>query len=173
MSWVKHNGVKVWKKELKKYPARLNIGLSGDKVGNILWRITEGKQLDGIKAKLIILMIGTNNLGRNTPDEIATGIQNILKIIKEKQPGAKVLLLSVLPVSWQMNKYGLVNERICKFADDKTVYYLDLAPEFLKKDQKNKTQHLHDGLHPTEEGYRIMANKLIPVIDKILASEKK
>lgn len=173
MSWVKHNGVKVWKKELKKYPAKLNIGLSGDKVGNILWRITEGKQLDGCKARLIILMIGTNNLGRNTPDEIAAGIADILKLIKEKQPGAKVLLLSVLPVSWQMNKYGLINERICKFADDKTVYYLDLAPEFLKKDQKNKTQHLHDGLHPTEEGYRIMANKLIPVIDKILASEKK
>jgi lysophospholipase L1-like esterase len=83
-----------------------------------------------------------------------------------------VLLLSVLPVSWKMNQYYLINERICKFADDKTVYYLDLAPEFLKKDQKNKTQHLHDGLHPTEEGYRIMANKLIPVIDKILAAKE-
>lgn len=168
MTWVKHNGSKVWNNEFKKYPSRLNIGLSGDKIQNILWRITEGKQLDYAKPSMIILMIGANNLGKNSnQNDNADGIKKIIETIQTKQPQAKILLLSVLPVSWRMTQYAELNKIICKFHDGKKVFFLDVASCFLKPD--GKPQYLHDGLHPTEEGYRAMAKKMIPEIDRILA----
>ena len=166
MYWVKINGMKAWKKEFGKYSSKVNFGISGDKIENLHWRITDGKQLDGYKAKVIVLMIGANNLGKNTPQEMADGIKNVLVTMQQKQPQAKIILCSLLPVDWQMKNYKAVNEIICKFADSKSIYYLDLAPLFLK--ENGKTQRLKDGLHPNEEGYFLMAEKIRMEIDRVL-----
>jgi hypothetical protein len=42
----------------------INMGVSGDRTEHVLWRFEQG-QLDGIKAKVAIVMIGTNNSGKN------------------------------------------------------------------------------------------------------------
>ena len=56
-------GVQVWRKYFLDPPYRaLNLGFSGDRTENVLWRIDHG-ELDGYKAKAIVLMIGTNNGG--------------------------------------------------------------------------------------------------------------
>ena len=54
-------------------------------------------ELDGFKAKLIILMLGTNNLNRNDNADIAAGDAAIVNEFKKHQPQAKVLILGVFP----------------------------------------------------------------------------
>jgi hypothetical protein len=44
-----------------------DFGISGDQVQHVLWRVQHG-QLDGQDPKLVMLMIGTNNLGQNQKD---------------------------------------------------------------------------------------------------------
>ena len=169
MHWVKVNGLKAWNKEFGKIVSKYNFGLSKDKVENVHWRITEGKQLDGYKTKVIVLMIGVNNImgkNSNTPEEVAEGIKNLLAVMKQKQPQAKILLLGLTPVSWDMKKYKEVNNLICKFGDEKTVFYRDFSGEFLTKE--GTTQKLKDGLHFSEEGFFAMAAKLRPELEKLL-----
>ena len=42
----------------------INMGVSGDRTQNVLWRFEQG-QLDGIKAKVAVVMIGTNNSNKD------------------------------------------------------------------------------------------------------------
>lgn len=50
-----------------------NFGIGGDRTQHVLWRITEGKELEGINPKVAVMMIGTNNTGNNTAEDIAKG----------------------------------------------------------------------------------------------------
>jgi hypothetical protein len=44
----------------------VNMGFSGDRTQHVLWRFDNG-EIDGIKPKLAILMIGTNNSNEGLP----------------------------------------------------------------------------------------------------------
>src|ERR1043165_3659777 len=67
-----------------------NFGIGGDKTQNVLWRIQNG-ELDGIAPKLVVLMIGTNNT--ESKEDVALGIETIVKEIRIRSPQAKILLL--------------------------------------------------------------------------------
>jgi hypothetical protein len=55
-------GKKAWADNFAPLKA-VNLGIGGDQTGHVLWRITEGKELEPIKPKLAVIMIGTNNTG--------------------------------------------------------------------------------------------------------------
>src|SRR5204863_676117 len=73
-----------------------NFGIGGDRTEHVLWRLQNG-ELDGIQPKVVVLMIGTNNTGANSAEDIADGIKAIVKTIREKSKDSKVLLLAVFP----------------------------------------------------------------------------
>ena len=80
----------------------LNLGTSADRTEHVLWRLTEGHELDGYEAKCILLMIGTNNSGhfpfdKEPPVDTILGIKEILKVIAEKQPNARTILTAIFP----------------------------------------------------------------------------
>src|SRR5271163_766009 len=62
-----------------------NFGIGGDRTQHVLWRIQHG-ELDGIEPKATVIMIGTNNLGADTPDEIAQGIKSIVAQVRRRLP---------------------------------------------------------------------------------------
>src|SRR5581483_7232139 len=58
-----------------------NFGIGGDRTQHVLWRIQNG-ELDGITPKVAMLMIGTNNTGNDSAEQIAEGITAIVKQIR-------------------------------------------------------------------------------------------
>jgi lysophospholipase L1-like esterase len=74
----------------------LNLGFGWDRTENVLWRIGHG-ELDGIQPKVIIIKIGTNNIGLNSAEDIAAGVEAVCDAAHDKQPQAKILLLGILP----------------------------------------------------------------------------
>ena len=89
------NGKVIWAQTFGAWePA--NFGIGGDRTQHVLWRIQNG-ELDGLKPKAAVVMIGTNNVGSDDAEGIARGITKIVETIREKTPGSKILLLAVFP----------------------------------------------------------------------------
>ncbi|MBI1916670.1 MAG: GDSL family lipase, partial [Planctomycetes bacterium] len=126
--------------------------------------------------KVVMLMIGTNNLGNNTAEEIADGIKAIVKETHKRSPKTKVLLLGIFPrgpkPNPQREKIKQVNEIIAKLDDGgKTVEYLDLAEKFLEKDGTLSKEIMPDYLHLSAKGYRIWADAVKGPIKELLGNK--
>jgi|SRR5262245_60112561 len=139
-----------------------NFGISGDTTQGVLWRMQNG-ELEGFKSKLIVLMLGTNNINRNPNDDIVEGDRLIIEEFKKRQPQSKVLLLGIFPRSPDpANPFRAtikeINGKLAKLADNKQVFYMDIGDKFLTADGTLTPEIMNDGLHPTEKGYQIWAD---------------
>ena len=76
----------------------MNAGIGGDQTQHVLWRLDNGN-IDGIKPKLAVIMIGTNNSGTDSSEDIAAGIKAIVAKLREKLPETKILLLGIFPAA--------------------------------------------------------------------------
>ena len=118
-------------------------------------------------------MIGTNNSGSNTPEQIAEGVEVIVKQLGDKLPETRVLLLAVFPRGANKDdKRRQVNEKanaiFSKLADDKRVYYLDIGPNFLEDDGTLTREIMPDLLHLSQKGYMIWAESIEKKLSELL-----
>jgi len=146
-----NNGKEAWNKYFGNKPV-VNMGFGWDRVENVLWRVQHGT-LDGIDLKHIVLMIGTNNLGLNTDEEIVHGLHHLLQAIQSRQPAAGILLMGLLPRRKMEERIFTINQKIAKLANGKRIKYADAGALFLQKDNKINEGLFTDGLHPNESGY--------------------
>lgn len=165
------NGQKaIWTNAFGKYkPA--NFGIGGDRTQHVLWRIENG-ELDGIKPKAAVVMIGTNNSGQDSAEGIAKGITKIVETIRAKTPETKILLLAVFPrnekPSATRDKLKDVNARIAKLDDGKKVFFLDIGDKFLQPDGTLTKEIMYDYLHLTAKGYQIWADAISPKLAELM-----
>ena len=170
--WEK-GGHAVWDQYYGKLKA-LNFGVTGDEIQNLLWRFSHG-QLDGIKPKVAIVMIGTNNSNGhdNTEGEILDGIKEVVREIRQKQPGAKVLVLGIFPRGAtfcpERNKIVQVNQALARIEDGKDIFYMDVGSQFVSRNGSISKDVLGDGIHPTAAGYEIWAKAMEPKLEELLA----
>ena len=172
-------GKTVWDKYWAGEPYKaLNLGFGGDKTENLLWRITEGRELDGYEAKAIVLMIGVNNIGqRNDPAaDVICGVKWILEVIRAKQPKAKTVLCAILPIGEKADNpcrlpIATVNRELQKYADGRHVIWCDFSDRFLLPDGSIPRDILPDFVHPREEGYYCWTAALLPLVNAILRDD--
>ena len=165
------SGKGVWAKFYSKRNA-VNLGIGGDRTQHVIWRLDNGNIKD-IKPKAAVIMIGTNNSGSNTPEQIAEGVAVIVKQLRTKLPETRILLLAVFPRGTDKNdKRRQVNEKtnaiFMKLADGKHVHYLDLGPHFLAKDGTLSREIMPDLLHLSEKGYTIWAECMDAKLTELL-----
>jgi len=159
-----------------------NFGISGDRTQGVLWRMENG-ELEGYTPKLMMLMIGTNNLGGgrgrvgNTPEEIAEGITAVVSKFRTKFPEAKVLLLGVFPRGASPDNPAReaikqINGIIAKLDDGKSVRYMAIGPKLLEPDGSISVEVMKDGLHPAAKGYEIWAEAVMPTFLELLGKSR-
>lgn len=140
-----------------------NLGFGWDRTENVLWRIDHG-ELDGIKPKVIIIKIGTNNIGLNTPEAIAAGIEAVCAAAHDKQPEAKILLLGVLTRRDETPGHSAteqVNKLLAApFVGVKHVTFRNLGSAFRRGDGTPNASLFTDAVHLNEAGYGILGTKL-------------
>jgi beta-glucosidase len=168
------NNNDVWKRYYEPRKAA-NFGIGGDRTEHVLWRIQNG-ELEGIDPKVVVLMIGTNNSGSATPDEIAQGVTAIVKELRAKKPAAKILLLGVFPRSEKPSavreRLKSVNAQIATLDDGSHVKFLDISKSFLNDDDTISKDIMPDFLHLSGKGYRIWADAMEPTLWSMLDEKK-
>lgn len=166
-------GKGVWAKSWEPLkPA--NFGIGGDRTEHVLWRLEHGNY-DGLKPKLTVLMIGTNNTGHrmDPATETASGVQAIVAKLRSKQPQMKVLVLGVFPRGEKADdpmrlRTNEINALLPKLADGKDVDYLDISKTFLQPDGSLSKEIMPDFLHLSPKGYELWAAAIEPKVKELM-----
>ena len=174
-------GKKAWADTFAPLKA-VNLGIGGDQTGHVLWRITEGKEIDPLKPKAAVIMIGTNNTGAHSAEQIAGGIKAIVEELRKQKPEMKILVLGVFPRQGpgvkkedpaapadKLNpKIKEINAIVSKLADGKHVFYKDIGEKFLNKDGALERKVMPDLLHLSPEAYEIWAAAIKDDVAKLV-----
>ena len=166
-------GPKAWDSAFGKSRV-LNLGFGWDRTQNVLWRIDHG-ELDGIQPRIVVVHIGTNNTSQtknarqNTAPEIAEGVRTVCERINTKLPHAKLILMAIFPREEKPDHprrklIAQTNGLLARIAVDKGYTFVDIGPKMLQPDGTLTKDIMPDFCHPSEKGYQVWADALIPLL---------
>lgn len=160
----------------------VNFAISGDRTEHVLWRLDHG-EMDGLEPRVIMLLIGTNNLpsvqgvySAQQPPQVASGVREILARMRRRWPHARILLPSIPPredrlaalppaIPEDLNpKVIALNAMIAALADGHKLKYVDMFDTFLDARGRLLDGVMPDKLHPAEKGYRLWARAVLPLL---------
>ena len=166
-------GKAVWDKYYAPMKAA-NFGHSGDGTQHLLWRLQNG-ECDGPAPKVVVLLIGTNNMGAlYSVGDVVAGVTANVNELRQRWPTSRVLLLGVTPnggsVPSKRQKLDEVNRGLAKLDDGGHVFFLDLGPKFMDGNGLVPVS-LIVGPHPTEAGYEVWAAAIREPLARLLAGK--
>ena len=152
-----------------------NFGWGGDKTENILWRVGHG-ELDGVNPKVIVILAGTNNIGKQPRNEeeiagIVRGVKAIVKQCREKAPAATIILTAIFPRNDNiavMPTIIRINANLAQFADGKKIRFLNVNDKLADAEGRLFDGMMDDKLHPGVKGYQVWADGLKPILTELL-----
>lgn len=165
----------------------LNIGISGDRTEHLLYRLLPKAQgglgqldAEALAPEFFVLMVGINNsYAPELPvaDSVYEGVLAVMRSLHARKPGTRLLLQSILPTSELSRDDTVVrpvNLRLAalarspEFASFTT--WLDLYPAFVDAQGRQNARLFVDGLHPSEAGYRVWRDRLVPALAAVRAN---
>ena len=151
-------GEDSWKKLFKGKTVH-NLGFGYDRIENALWRIYHG-ELDGYQAKKVILLMGTNNLSKNTDNEIIDGINELVRAVSHRQLKAQIYVAGILPRKGMEKRIAQLNDILRQQLQMGKATYIDLSLGLIQPEGNIIPSLFSDGLHPNKEGYQRIAKTL-------------
>jgi lysophospholipase L1-like esterase len=162
-----------------------NFGWGADRTENILWRLENG-ELDGVSPKVIVILAGTNNVGKDPGPgpgpgpgsgddakvaDVTRGVKAIVDACRKRAPGAIIILTAILPRRDNpavMPIITRINANLARLADGRSVRFLDVGPRLADTNGVLSDGMTVDGLHLSLKGYEAWAEALRPVLTELL-----
>lgn len=146
----------------------INRGINGQTTAQILHRFTQ--DVIDLKPRHVLILVGTNDIAENNGTVTLTEMENnyLAMISIARKNNIKVVLGSLLPASayyWNkkiskpIEKIKIVNQFLNKLADNETIFFIDFYSHLVDQDAMASI-YSADGVHPNEEGYRLMSEIL-------------
>jgi beta-glucosidase len=149
----------------------LNLGIGGDRTQHVLWRLRHGN-LGRLSPRLAIVMIGQNNGGHNSGPEIAAGVAAIVRVLRERLPSTRILLLAIFPRGERPSPERIAlaeaSATISRLADGRHVFFLDVNRIWLSPDGSISRTLMADFEHPTPLGYQRWAEAIEPELAELM-----
>lgn len=156
----------------------LDRGISGQTTPQMLIRFQQ--DVVALKPAAVVILAGTNDIAGNTGIETPEMIQNNFRSMAAiaDANGIKLILSSTLPVddyAWRRGlhpaeKVRALNAWMKEFCTAHHYIYLDYYTPLATPEGAMKPGTSRDGVHPTAEGYAIMAPLAQAAIDQAMAA---
>ena len=176
---ITDNWPRVSSQFFKDHPYVIGRGIGGQTSYQFLLRFRE--DVINLQPKVVVLNYGTNDIAENTGaynEDLTFG--NVCSMVElARYHKCKVVLASCLPAGgfcWRpeikdaMEKIRHLNARVQEYAKKNKIPYVDYFSAMVTPDGKEMRPELAQdtpGVHPNEEGYKIMEGLLLPVIEKL------
>lgn len=171
-----HQGRDAWEREFVPLKS-LNLGLTADRTEHILNRI-QRLEFRRANPKVVVLMMGTNNLGKDPPDtpkDVARAIGDGIAMLQKKMPQASILVLSIPPSGVEPN--SALRQRIkqtnallteARSTWPGKVQLLPIYEAMVDAQDRWRDGFTRDGTHFTETAYGKLADLIAPEVKKML-----
>ena len=151
------------------------------------WEKNPGSIRDWVQATkpdVVLIMLGTNDFfasdvrGDNTSSFLTKSLQGIIDDIFLLRPNAKVVIASIPPFKWDINKgidgnqtkttaNAFLKQRVTKLsAQGKRIFFLDMHASILARNKQGDI--FSDGLHFNDQGNKFMAQEWIDALKAVL-----
>ncbi|WP_235932897.1 arylesterase [Flagellimonas sediminis] len=145
----------------------VNAGLSGETTASGKNRL--GWVLED-RIEIVILELGANDGLRGIPlTETRTNLQSMVEMVREKLPNAKIILAGMKIPPNMGPAYTAEFESI--FPDLASKENVSLIPFLLENVAGIPSLNQSDGIHPTIQGQKIVANNVWDILGPMLAME--
>lgn len=157
----------IWHREFWSRGA-INAGIDGDRTEHLLWRLDHGN-LDGVPPALVVVLIGTNDLGHGrAPRLAAEGVRANLIRLRQRLGNTPILLLGLTPREDRFRaKVDAVN-RLIQTCRGGAITYADIGKQLLDGSGHPPRGTLTDGVHFSANGYSLLSRQLTPILDALL-----
>lgn len=153
----------------------LNLGIGGDKVQNILWRL-DRLSIPSINPdpKVAVIMIGTNNVRQgDSAADIAEAIDAIVTLLKQKSPNTSIILMGLLareekPYDIYRIKAVTTSGTFSVAGDRAGVYYCDVSSLLVQQNGLPVPGTMTDHVHPAAPGYAMWAANMEPLVQQLM-----
>ena len=144
----------------------VNRGIRGYQTGLLLDNLDA--HLYGDAVDQIVLLIGTNDIGKDIPmNEALNNLESVIQTISRDYPLSQIKLVSILPVNegedFKQTVYIRTNEKIKAWNQASAYMQVEFVPVFENLlDQKGqlKSDFTTDGLHLSVSGYQALSSTL-------------
>ena len=149
----------------------VNRGIRGYQTGLLLDNLDA--HLYGDTVDQIVLLIGTNDIGKDVPmSQALTNLESVIQSISRDYPLSQIKLVSILPVhqgeEYKQTVYIRTNEKIKgwnqAYQDLASAYmqaeYVSVFEELLDQEGQLKSDYTTDGLHLSVPGYQALSETL-------------
>ncbi len=169
------DNIDLWKRFFSKWNVG-NFGIGSDTIENLKWRMENG-ELKDLRTKLMILLIGTNNLPVNRTEEIKNGIYEIIRLMKRSVPTSKIVVLGLFPRAEDekhrkyMQRIHRINKLIANNSRSMDYRFVNIGYQLFEKRGKLLVDNFADGLHLNSIGYERLGPYMQDLIEAELGSQ--
>jgi len=167
--FVGSSTIRLWK-VAQSFPdlETINRGFGGSHIADVVQYTS--RIVVPYQPRLIVFFAGDNDLGAGkTPERVFDDFKAFAVTVRKELPETKILFLAIKPslARWklfeQQKKANALIEEYCK--NNKGLVYVDVVKPMLGEDGKPRPElFVKDGLHMTEEGYKVWSAILKPLL---------
>ncbi len=142
----------------------INFGANGDRTANLLWRIQQAIP-DGAQFENVVLLVGTNDLGGKTSEQIVCAIESLVREVQRRSSGARIFVLEIPPRGPGLARFSerieLINRALPSRLGALGAKVVPIHAELLRRSAAEGSEaFFRDRLHFTPAGYDVLTQAL-------------